>query len=183
MTIQSSSRTTEDPVSASNVSAESQLTSLGIELPTPPAAVGSYVSWAIANDILITSGQLPWRNGELLFAGKIGKELTPAQGYEACKLATLNAIAQLKEAVGDLARIKRILRIEGTLNVAPGFTDTPRILNGASDLVNQVFGARGRHTRMIYTNPEMPLDCACLIVFWAEIVPHNEQADSPSTAV
>ena len=62
-----------------------------------------------------------------------------------------------------------MIRIEGVLNVAPGFTDTPGVLNGASHLMNEVFGERGRHTRMIFTNPEMPLDCACLIVIWAEV--------------
>lgn len=95
--------------------------------------------------------------------------LTAEEGYLACQLSTLNAIAQLKAALGDLARVKRIVRVEGVLNVAPGFTATPGVLNGASHLVNAVFQERGRHTRMIYTNPEMPLDCACLVVFWAEI--------------
>jgi enamine deaminase RidA (YjgF/YER057c/UK114 family) len=151
-------------------SAEFRLKSLGLELPKAPAAVGSYASWAIVNNLLITSGQLPWLEGKLLFAGKIGKDLSPDQGYAACRLATLNAIAQLKDALGDLERVKRIIRIEGTLNVATGFTQTPRVLDGASHLTNEVFGARGRHTRMIYTNPEMPLDCACLIVYWAEII-------------
>ncbi len=84
-------------------------------------------------------------------------------------MATLNAIAQLKDAVGDLERIRRVVRIEGSLQVAPDFKTTAPVLNGASDLVNQVFGERGHHTRMIYTFNDMPLDCACLIVFWAEI--------------
>ncbi len=100
---------------------------------------------------------------------KSGKDLTSEQGYEACQLSTLNAIAQLAEAAGDLSRIKRIVRLEGTLNVAPGFTSHPSVLNGASDLVFAAFGEAGRHTRMIYTNPEMPLDCFCLIVLYAEI--------------
>ncbi len=65
--------------------------------------------------------------------------------------------------------MKRVFRLEGVMNVAPGFTEMPQVLNGASHLVSEVFAERGRHTRMIYTNPEMPLDCACLIVLWAEI--------------
>jgi enamine deaminase RidA (YjgF/YER057c/UK114 family) len=151
--------------------AEQRLAELGLELPPAPGAVAAYEPWAIVGNMLYTSGQLPWRDGKtLLFKGRIGADLTVAQGYEACKLATLNAIAQLKAALGDLERVKRIVRIEGSLNVAPGTGDTtPKVLNGASELVNAVFGERGRHTRMIYTSTEMPLDTACLIVFWAEV--------------
>ena len=121
--------------------------------------------------MVYTSGQLPWRDGKtLLFKGRIGADLTVEQGFAACQLATLNAIAQLKAALGDLERVRRIVRIEGSLNVAPGAgATTPKVLNGASELVNAVFGERGRHTRMIYTMTEMPLDAACLIVLWAEV--------------
>ena len=149
--------------------AEERLEELGLVLPKPAGAVANYVPWAIAGNMLYTSGQLPWIDGDLKFKGKIGKDLTAEQGYAACRLSTLNAIAQLKAALDDLERVKRIVRIEGVLNVAQGFTATPGVLNGASDLVNQVFAERGAHTRMIYTNPELPVDCACLIVLWAEI--------------
>jgi enamine deaminase RidA (YjgF/YER057c/UK114 family) len=154
---------------ASGATAEERLKSLGLELPPAAAGVAAYESWAIVNDMLYTSGQLPWVNGELRYKGKIGGGLTADDGYRACQLSALNAIAQLKAALGSLDRVKRIVRIEGVLNVAPGYTATPGVLNGASHLVNEVFGERGRHTRMIYTNPEMPLDCACLVVFWAEV--------------
>ncbi|MGH3055066.1 MAG: RidA family protein [Gaiellaceae bacterium] len=149
--------------------AEQRLASLGLTLPRPPGAVANYEPWAIVGSLLITSGQLPWIDGDLKFAGKVGRELSAEQGYQACRLAALNAVAQLKAASGDLERIRRVVRIEGTLNVAPGFTATPGVLNGASDLVNAVFGERGRHTRMLYTSADLPLDCACLIVFWAEV--------------
>ena len=149
--------------------AEERLKKLGLVLPKAAGAVANYVPWAIVGSMLYTSGQLPWIEGDLKFKGKIGKDLTPDQGYQACRLSALNAIGQLKAALGDLERVKRIVRIEGVLNVVTGFTATPGVLNGASDLVNAVFAERGQHTRMIYTNPEMPLDCACLIVFWAEV--------------
>jgi len=152
-----------------NKTAEERLEELGLVLPKPAGAVANYVPWAIAGNMLYTSGQLPWIDGDLKFKGKIGKDLTAEQGYAACRLSTLNAIAQLKAALDDLERVKRIVRIEGVLNVAQGFTATPGVLNGASDLVNQVFAERGAHTRMIYTNPELPVDCACPIVLWAEI--------------
>ncbi len=151
--------------------ADQRLAELGLELPPPPGAVASYEPWVISGNMLYTSGQLPWRDGKnLLFKGQIGRDLTIAQGTEACRLATLNCISQLKSALGDLERVKRIVRVEGSLNMAPGYPmESPRVLNGASELVNSVFGERGRHTRMIYTFPELPLDTACLILFWAEI--------------
>ncbi len=152
-----------------NNTAEERLKDLGLILPKAAGAVANYVPWAIVGSMLYTSGQLPWIDGDLKFKGKIGKDLTPDQGYHACRLSALNAIGQLKAALGDLERVKRIVRIEGVLNVATGFTATPGVLNGASDLANAVFAERGQHTRMIHTNPEMPLDCACLIVFWAEV--------------
>lgn len=146
-----------------------RLANIGLSLPKAPGAVAAYVPWAITGNLLMTSGQLPWIDGQLLYKGKIGRDLTPEQGYDACQLSTLNAIAQLADALGDLERVKRIVRLEGTLNVAPGFTAHPPVLNGASDLIFAVFAEAGRHTRMIYTNPEMPLDCACLVVIYAEV--------------
>jgi enamine deaminase RidA (YjgF/YER057c/UK114 family) len=151
--------------------AEQRLKELGLELPPAPAAVGAYEPWIIAGNMLYTSGQLPWRDGKtLLFKGQIGRDLTVEQGIAACQLSTLNTIAQMKAALGDLERVKRIVRVEGSLHVAPGLGDaTPKILNGASDLINSVFGARGRHTRNLFTFTEMPLDTACIVVVWAEV--------------
>ena len=91
------------------------------------------------------------------------------QGYAAFQLSTLNGIALLKSIVGELSAIKRIHRLEGVANATPDFTDTPTALNGASHLINRVFGDRGAHSRMIYSNPSMPLDCATLVVIWAEV--------------
>ena len=154
---------------ANGVTPEQRLASLGLELPPAAGAVAAYESWAIAGSMLYTSGQLPWIAGDLKFAGKIGRELTPEQGYAACQLGALNALAQIKAALGGFKLLKRVIRLEGSLNVAAGFNATPAVLNGASHLLNEVFGDRGKHTRMIHAMPEMPLDCACLIVLWAEI--------------
>ncbi len=154
---------------ATGATAEERLRSLGLELPPAAGAVAAYEPWTIVNGILYMSGQLPWIAGDLLYKGKIGADLSAEDGYRACQLGALNAIAQLKSALGTLERVKNIFRLEGVLNVAPNFTDTPKVLNGASHLLAEVFETRGRHTRMIYTNPEMPLDCACLIVLWAEV--------------
>lgn len=148
---------------------EQRLRQSGLTLPPVASAVANYAPWVISGGIVYTSGQLPWIDGKLLYKGKIGTDLTSEQGYEACRLSCLNAISQLKDALGELSRVKQIVRLEGTLGVGAGYQDHPKALNGASDLLNDIFGARGRHTRMIYTNPEMPLGCASLVVLWAEI--------------
>ncbi|HVY98407.1 MAG TPA: RidA family protein [Dongiaceae bacterium] len=149
--------------------AEQRLKDLGIELPPTPGAAGDYLPWIVTGNLLMTSGQLPWINGELKFKGKIGGELSLEQGYQAFRLSALNAIAQLRSALGTLDRVKQIVRLEGTFGCAPGFTDHPKALNGASHIVNEVFGPRGKHTRMVQANNEMPLDCATLVVLIAEI--------------
>lgn len=148
---------------------ETRLHALGLTLPEPAGAVADYQPFVIAGTMLYTSGQLPWIGGNLQFKGKIGRDLTAEQGYAACQLGALNGLAQIKKALGGFERLVRVIRLEGVLNVAPGFTATPGVLNGASHLLNKTLGARDQHTRMIYTNPELPLDCACLIVLWAEV--------------
>jgi len=149
---------------------EQRLKDLGIELPPAPGVAGDYLPYIITGNLLMTSGQLPWIDGELKFKGKIGAELSLEQGYQAFRLSALNAIAQVRKALdGNLDRVTRILRLEGTFGCAPGFTDHPKVLNGASHIVNEVFGVRGRHTRMVQANNEMALDCATLVVLIAEV--------------
>ncbi len=161
---------------------EERLRALGIELPPPAPAVGDYAPTVTIGSLLMTSGQLPWIAGELKFKGKIGAELTVEQGYQAFRLSALNAIAQLKAALGSLDRVKQIVRLEGTMGCAPGFTDQPSVLNGASHIVNQVFGPRGRHTRMVYSNNEMPMDCATLVVLYAEVASPRDRTTRFSAA-
>ena len=150
---------------------EERLAREGLVIPEAPGPLGAYAPWVITGTLLMTSGQFPWVNGTLAYSGRIGSDLTPEEGYDAHRLAALNGIAQLKAAVGSLSRIRRIVRLEGTMQVAPGFRDGPAALNGASDLFNRVFGERGLHSRMMYTNPEMPLDTPLLLVILAEIEP------------
>lgn len=147
---------------------EDRIIQLGLTLPPPAAAVANYVPWAVTGNLVMTSGNLPWRDGKLAFVGKIGKELTGEEGYLSCQLSCLNAIAQLRDALGSLSKVKRVIRLEGTMGVHESFKEHPKCLNGASDLINSVFGERGKHTRMIYTNPVMPLDCTSLVVLYAE---------------
>lgn len=143
---------------------------LRLELPQAPPSVADYEAYSIVGNMVYTSGQLPWgADGSLAYKGKIGGSLTPAEGYAACRLSALYGLAQLIQAAGSPDNIVRLVRVEGVLNVAPGFTDTPEILDGASNLLNEVFGEHGRHSRAIATNPELPRDCACLVYLWAEI--------------
>jgi enamine deaminase RidA (YjgF/YER057c/UK114 family) len=153
----------------SAVTPEDRLTADGIVLPPAPGPLGAYRPWVIFGSLLMTSGQFPWRDGKLAYSGRIGSSVSAQDAYAACRLAAINAIAQLKDAVGDLRRIKQIVRIEGTMQVAAGFRDHPKALDGASDLINLVFGEAGRHSRMLYANTEMPLDTPVLIVLLAEI--------------
>jgi enamine deaminase RidA (YjgF/YER057c/UK114 family) len=159
----------------SDLTPDRRLQALGIVLPPAPGTVGDYAATAAVGNLLMTSGQLPWIAGDLKFKGKIGRELTVEQGYQAFRLSALNAVAQLNAALGSLDRVKQIVRLEGTLNCAPGFTDQPSVLNGASHVINEIFGPRGSHSRMVYSNHEMPLDCATLVVLYAEIVPQSDK--------
>ncbi len=148
---------------------EERLGNLGLELPPVPEAVADYVTHTQIGPIVYTSGMLPWIAGDLKFRGKMGAELTVQQGYQAFQLSALNGLSLLRSIIGDLNRIKRIHRLEGTGGATPDFFDMPIALNGASHLINTVFGEKGAHSRMIYSNPSMPIDCATLLVFWAEI--------------
>ena len=152
---------------------EERLAAKGISLPPAPDPLGAYAPWVITGNLVMTSGQFPWVAGKLAYVGRIGAELSPDQGYDAYRLAALNAIAQLKAAAGSLSRIRRVVRVEGTMQVAPGFRDGPTALNGASDLFNDIFRERGLHSRMIYTNPEMPLNAPVLLVVFAELGPQE----------
>ena len=155
--------------SSSGETPEDRLKALGLELPKVASAVGDYESWVELNGVIYTSGQLPWDDGVLRYTGKIGDKLTVQDGYQSFRLSALNAIAQLKSAVGELSRIKRVVRVEGSFQAVDGFVDHAKALDGASHLINEVFGTRGRHTRMVYCDPSMALDCTTLVVLWAEV--------------
>lgn len=151
------------------MNAEEKLIKLGIILPPPPPAVAAYQPWVHTGNLVITSGQLPWKNGEIAYTGKLGAEMDEDQGYQAARLCVINAIAQLKDAIGDLEKIRQFVRIEGYVHCAPGFRGHPQVLNGASDLVNEVFAERGRHARLALGINEMPLDATVQLAVTAEV--------------
>jgi enamine deaminase RidA (YjgF/YER057c/UK114 family) len=148
---------------------EDQLRRLGIELPPAPKPVGAYVAVIRTGNLVLTSGQLPWKGAKLLYTGKLGNELSVEQGYEAARQCAINALAQLQSALGALDKVRRIVRVEGYVHCGTGFRQHPQVLDGASDLFNQVFGEKGRHTRTALGIHEMPLDSPVQLVVWAEV--------------
>lgn len=152
---------------------EENIKLLGISIPNGPHGVGNYASWIVSENIIYTSGQLPWKNGEygkLAYEGKVGSDLSIIDGYDCARICAINAIAQLKNATdGDLTKIKKIIRIDGHIQVADGFKDHSEVLNGASDLFNSVFGEIGLHTRSALGIYQTPLNAPVLIYIIAQI--------------
>jgi len=152
------------------VTAAENLQRLGIVLPEPPAAVGAYVTWVRTGNLILTSGQLPWQNKTILYPGRVGEQISVEDGRRAARQAGLNAIAQLNAAAaGDLERIRRIVRLEGYVHCAPGFRDHPKVLDGASDLLVEIFEERGKHVRIALGIPDMPLNACIQLGVWAEV--------------
>lgn len=151
------------------MTAEQRLKELGLELPPAPGAVAAYVPWVRSVNWVFTSGQLPWRGGVLAYTGRLGAELSVEEGYEAAKQCALNVLAQLKAATGDLEKVVKLVRVEGYVHCAPGFRGHPQVLNGASELFNAVFGARGQHARLAVGISDMPLNAAVQLTVTAEV--------------
>lgn len=148
---------------------EEKLIEQGYQLPAPPEAVGSYVPALRTGNLVVTSGQLPFIGKEIVFSGKLGEELHEQEGIDAAKICVINALAQIKACVGDLQKVTRIVRLEGYVHSAAGFQHQPQVLNGASDLLVQLFGDAGRHTRVALGVNEMPLNAAVQLALWAEV--------------
>jgi enamine deaminase RidA (YjgF/YER057c/UK114 family) len=149
---------------------ERRLSELGVSLPPAPPPVGAYVGVVRTGNLLVTSGQLPWVGDRLFRTGRVGTELTVEEGYQCARICALNALAQLLTDLASLDHIKQIVRVEGYVHCAPGFRDHPKVLNGASDLLNQAFGEKGQHTRTALGIADMPLNAPVQLVLWAEEV-------------
>ena len=134
---------------------------LGIQLPTPAPPAGAYVPFVVAGRLLLVAGQLPMWNGTLKYDGRVGAEITLEDGIAAARLCGLNLLAQARAACdGDLDRVRRVLRLGGFVQAAPGFTDHPKVLNGASELMVEVFGQAGRHVRVAVGAASLPMAAA-----------------------
>ena len=142
---------------------EARLATLGVTLPQAAAPVANYVGSVLAGDMLVVSGQLALgADGKLDLAhkGRLGVDVSADAGRAAARLCAINVLAQAKAALGDLDRIERCVRLGGFINVEPAFTDMAAIMNGASDLMVEVLGDKGRHARSTIGVASLPLGCA-----------------------
>lgn len=144
---------------------------LGIELPQPPQSLASYVPVAINGGLAFVSGQVPMAEGKPMWSGKLGDGLDVATGSDAARRCALQALSALRAELGSLDRVKRIVRLGVFVASAPGFTDQPKVANGASDLLAEVFGDSGRHARIAVGVSELPLGAPVEVEVLAEIVP------------
>ncbi len=139
---------------------EQRLAELGITLPDAPAPAANYVPYVVVGDMVHVSGQISMDGGELI-RGRLGEDMDIEAGAAAARVCAINLIAQLRNACdGDLDRVVRVVRLGGFVNSAPDFTDQPKVINGASDLMVEVFGEAGRHARAAVGVAALPLGVA-----------------------
>ncbi|MGE5577896.1 MAG: RidA family protein [Syntrophothermus sp.] len=136
---------------------EARLAELKIVVPTPARPVGAYVPALVAGDLAFTSGQLPVVDGVLKFKGKLGREISLEDGYQAARLCAINCLGALASAVGNLDWVEQIVKVTGFVASAEGFTDQPKVVNGASELLEAIFGEKGKHARSAVGVAELPL--------------------------
>ena len=139
---------------------EQRLEGLGIFLQEAPVAVGNYVPCVIDGNLLFISGQVPIENGTVRFKGHLGKDVDVETGQQAARLCCINLLTQAKTALGDLDRIERLVRLGGFVAATPDFTDHAKVINGASDLMVEVFGDQGLHCRAAIGCSSLPLGSA-----------------------
>ena len=142
----------------SNVDA--RLKDLGITIPDAPAPAANYVPYTVTGNLVFVSGQVPFVDGKLTATGRIGEDATPEDGYEQARICAINLIAQVKAACGgDLDRVTRVVKLGGFVASADDFNGQPGVINGASDLMVEVFGDAGRHARFAVGTNALPLGC------------------------
>lgn len=129
-----------------DITPEERLRELGHELASAPPPIANYVSAVRTGNLVFLSGKGPDRDGRRP-QGKLGADMTVEQGYEAARACALNLLAALREEIGELSRVQRVVKVLGMVNSAPDFGDQPKVINGASDLLVSVFGDKGRHAR------------------------------------
>ncbi|BBI33427.1 RidA family protein [Cohnella abietis] len=148
---------------------EKRLEQLGIQLPAAPAPKFTYLPCNRTGNLLYLSGQDCRINGVLMYEGKLGQEITIEQGQAAAKQTIINCLAELKNYLGDLDRVVKIVKMLGLVNSAPGFSDQPYVINGASDFLVEVFGENGKHARSAIGTNELPFNTPVEIEIIVEI--------------
>ena len=146
-----------------------KLKKLGIQLPEVSQPIANYVKWVRTGNLIYTSGHGPTRSNGELITGKIGGTLGTIQGYEAARVTGLQLLATLQAAVGDLSKVKRIVKVIGLVNCTPEFTEQPAVMNGFSDLMVAVFGERGKHARSAVGTNALPGNMAVEIEMIVEV--------------
>ncbi|MBW8309524.1 MAG: RidA family protein [Candidatus Paracaedibacteraceae bacterium] len=137
---------------------DSRLSALGITVPTVPKAVANYVGYKIVGDLVMISGQLPFKDGQILNPGHVGRTVSLEEGVAAARQCAINVLAQLKTAIeGDWSRFKQCIRLGGFVASTPDFTQHPTVINGASDLIGDIFGEAGHHARAAVGVAALPL--------------------------
>jgi enamine deaminase RidA (YjgF/YER057c/UK114 family) len=151
------------------MSAEKQLDELGIVLPKPPSPIGAYLPAVRIGSLIFVSGVLPMVDGKLAFSGKLGSDLPVKKGYDAAKIACVNALAILKSELENLDSVKQIVKVTGYVACAADFYDQPKVVNGASELLSQVFGETGRHARAAVGCSSLPANSPVEIEMIVEV--------------
>ena len=137
---------------------ETRLAELGLTLPPVATPVAAYVPAILQGELVHTSGQLPFQGGQLAATGKVGAEVDPAQAAELAALCAVNALAAVKSVIGDLDRVEQVVKVVGFVASDPSFTGQPQVINGASELLGQVFGEAGAHARSAVGVAVLPMD-------------------------
>lgn len=137
---------------------EEKINQLGFTLPAAPKALASYVPAVKSGDLVFTAGQLPIKDGKLVFKGKLGKELNEGDGNKAAQLCALNCLSVIKNEIGTLDNIDRIIKLTVFVSSYEGFINHPQVANGASDLIKDIFGENGKHVRSAVGVAELPLN-------------------------
>lgn len=151
------------------MSPEGKLAELGLELPSPPQPAGAYTRAVRTGHLIFVAGQLPTADGAIQFSGKVGKDLSVEEGYQAARLCALNALSVLKAESGSLDDIARIVRLGGFVCSADGFSGQAQVVNGASELFGEVLGEKGIHARLAIGVAELPLGAAVELEVIAEM--------------
>ena len=137
---------------------DKRLAELGITLPEAAKPVANYVPWVRTGNLVFISGQGPVEAGKVVYPGCLGAGVTLEEGAKSARLCAINVLAQLKDALGgDLDRVKRVVKLLGFVNATADFKDHPKVINGASDLMVEVFGDKGRHARSAVASPSLPM--------------------------
>ena len=151
------------------MSIDARLAELGLTLPAPPAAAGSYVPTVRSGNLLYCAGTIAMVDGVMTHTGQLGREQTVPAGYESARICALNTLANIRAATGSLDAVRRIVFVSGFVNAVSGFADSPAVVNGASDLFLQVFGEAGRHARAAVAVAGLPRNSTTEILVVAEL--------------